>query len=565
MVPRGERSSNAPDLLDNLQAWSDNGYDTNLLHSNLAFPLLKQLIKVGDKKANKAFKEEIAFRLESGYLPTIKYLWNEGFIKYLLREETSIIPDLKYKELEHILAIEDFVNVKFYWAETGEDLTEKRVYFSTSGGYITELAIFYISDMDVFPKPITELKHLTKLTIYGTSIKSIIDNISNLKSLKYLDLSSNKINKLPETIGECKSLKVLNLSGNIVAQLPQSIGNLTMLTQLDLSNNNLSQLPDSIGKLTNLKDLNIRSNQFKTLPPSMENLYSLESLDLQKNIFTSIPELIFNLKSLNSLLINRNKIDTNNTYKNLLKLNGLTYLQIDKNNLGQFNELIEKLEKIKRFSLQIDNGYPPSVRYLWNEGLIKRFILEEPSITPKFNYKELKYVLDIEDLVNTKVFWAGDREDPIGKKVWFSVNDEHITELVIADIPALDIFPEPITNLRHLIKLTMLGNSITSIPDTIGNLASLKFLDLSQNKIIRLPETIGNCNKLEVLKLRGNVIKQLPQSIGNLTLLTQLDLFDNSLSILPDSIGKLGNLKNLNLGRNKLETLPTSIENLKSL
>ncbi len=32
----------------NLQAWAENGYDTNLLHYNLAFPLLKKLAEVGD-------------------------------------------------------------------------------------------------------------------------------------------------------------------------------------------------------------------------------------------------------------------------------------------------------------------------------------------------------------------------------------------------------------------------------------------------------------------------------------------------------------------------------------
>ena len=42
----------------NLQAWAENNYDTRLLHSNLAFPLLKTLSDEGDKKAEKVFKEE---------------------------------------------------------------------------------------------------------------------------------------------------------------------------------------------------------------------------------------------------------------------------------------------------------------------------------------------------------------------------------------------------------------------------------------------------------------------------------------------------------------------------
>ena len=39
----------------NLQVWSENGYDTRLLHSNLAFPLLRKLTSVGDPLAKKIY------------------------------------------------------------------------------------------------------------------------------------------------------------------------------------------------------------------------------------------------------------------------------------------------------------------------------------------------------------------------------------------------------------------------------------------------------------------------------------------------------------------------------
>jgi hypothetical protein len=50
----------------NLQAWVENKYDTKLLHSNLAFPLLKQLTEIGDPLAKRKFKEEIAKRFQFG-------------------------------------------------------------------------------------------------------------------------------------------------------------------------------------------------------------------------------------------------------------------------------------------------------------------------------------------------------------------------------------------------------------------------------------------------------------------------------------------------------------------
>nr|MDO8119013.1 hypothetical protein [Candidatus Sigynarchaeota archaeon] len=40
----------------NIQAWYEHGYDTRILHSNLAFPLLKRLADAGDEQARLAFK-----------------------------------------------------------------------------------------------------------------------------------------------------------------------------------------------------------------------------------------------------------------------------------------------------------------------------------------------------------------------------------------------------------------------------------------------------------------------------------------------------------------------------
>jgi len=75
----------------NIQAWYENNYATNLLHSNLAFPLLKALVKVGDPLANKVFKEEIALRFESGYPSVVLYLIKQGYLEYLNSEELNTL------------------------------------------------------------------------------------------------------------------------------------------------------------------------------------------------------------------------------------------------------------------------------------------------------------------------------------------------------------------------------------------------------------------------------------------------------------------------------------------
>ncbi|MFW9968865.1 MAG: tetratricopeptide repeat protein [Candidatus Odinarchaeota archaeon] len=75
----------------NLQVWDENDYDSRLLHSNLSFPLLKELFKAGDPKAKKLFKEEIAFRILSKYPPVLIYLFEEGYMNYLNNEEKVIL------------------------------------------------------------------------------------------------------------------------------------------------------------------------------------------------------------------------------------------------------------------------------------------------------------------------------------------------------------------------------------------------------------------------------------------------------------------------------------------
>jgi len=75
----------------NIQAWYESDYDTRLLHRNLAFPLLKALVEVGDSLAKKVFKEEIMLRLKSGYPSVVLHLINEDYLKYITKRELNVI------------------------------------------------------------------------------------------------------------------------------------------------------------------------------------------------------------------------------------------------------------------------------------------------------------------------------------------------------------------------------------------------------------------------------------------------------------------------------------------
>jgi hypothetical protein len=79
----------------NIQAWENNDYNTNIIHTNLGFPLLKKLSQLGDPIAKRNYREEIIRRLRSNYFNTVAYLILNDFLKVFNKNEIStIIEDL---------------------------------------------------------------------------------------------------------------------------------------------------------------------------------------------------------------------------------------------------------------------------------------------------------------------------------------------------------------------------------------------------------------------------------------------------------------------------------------
>lgn len=77
----------------NIQAWVESNYDTRLLHSNIAFSLLKELVRAGDPLAKRVYKDEIAMRLSSGYLPVISNIILDGCLDSFNSEELEFLKE----------------------------------------------------------------------------------------------------------------------------------------------------------------------------------------------------------------------------------------------------------------------------------------------------------------------------------------------------------------------------------------------------------------------------------------------------------------------------------------
>ncbi|TXT58896.1 MAG: hypothetical protein BAJALOKI3v1_1170003 [Promethearchaeota archaeon] len=110
----------------NLQAWYENNYDTRLLDSKLSFPLLRKLSVVGDKLAERMYKQEMLKRIESGYTPVILLLIAEGYLEDLEKEEyETIAKTIEEKMLQKNAAIGGEILKLFYILSEKEEKVKK--------------------------------------------------------------------------------------------------------------------------------------------------------------------------------------------------------------------------------------------------------------------------------------------------------------------------------------------------------------------------------------------------------------------------------------------------------
>ena len=274
----------------NLQAWVESGYDTRLLHRNLAFPLLKKLCDAGDWKAKKLFKEEIAFRFEKGSEAVRDFLIAQKFINYinetdlwnLFPPEIHIIREIseKFKVNLRVYTSKDVVlfNKKGSHNQLGFNLKNNKInYVSFYRCKLTE------DEWNWALGKLGEIDSISHLNLINNNLKIIPDNIGNLRNLLSLDASNNLIEEISDSIGNLRKLKLLFVENNNLSSFPNSLGNLISLEGLRAPNNKLGQLPDSISKLKSLKYLILNNNNLKSIPESIGRLNSLKTVFLHNN------------------------------------------------------------------------------------------------------------------------------------------------------------------------------------------------------------------------------------------------------------------------------------------
>ena len=116
----------------NIQTWVEYDYDTRILHSNLSFPLLKRLTQLGDSKANRVFKCEIAKRIELGNIKTFSFLVTEGYLEFLNAEEMETI-------VEETMIIEKLLNSDYDYIQENLCFYLKKIYEKNKKIYVNRV------------------------------------------------------------------------------------------------------------------------------------------------------------------------------------------------------------------------------------------------------------------------------------------------------------------------------------------------------------------------------------------------------------------------------------------
>jgi hypothetical protein len=312
----------------NIQVWAEHNYDTCLLHSNLAFPLLKWLAREGDLMARKVFKEEVVRRIESGFPSVVKYLVLEGYLDYLNDEEVDYVissPELIsglvnswykdeddhyqfeglyyllnklkdannycFKEMIRTLLRRDDFRVAYFLDRTNLicGISKKeRAYLLLEKNEAEAILKMW----DVMDISIDELDFSINPRHQGARI------FVKDKHVTELDLSYLGLENIHPNIFKLGRLEYLGLSGNKILEIPKSINKMKFLSHLVLNENNISKIPIELCKLKNLKILNLSKNKITRIPQCIDKLESLERFIIRNNNLTSIPETILKLRKL---------------------------------------------------------------------------------------------------------------------------------------------------------------------------------------------------------------------------------------------------------------------------
>ncbi len=352
-----------------LQFWVENEYNTNFLHRNLAFPLLKRLSEIGDPLALKIFKKEIRKRFLTNHEAVVYFLMKEGYVDFLEEEALkilimeSIITEKKYAteallnvnyifEHNYLLKLKDNTiksivkDLNSYIEQNykGNEVKFVRIWMQIiiveflKNKWSEDSKVDYYCDGRVRWESNNVVSLSILKSVKDKKIKSFKDvfGLELLASLKRLKLYGFK-NERIYGLDTLTDLEVLSLRNNGILNI-SGLENLKNLKVLDLSFNHIKYICELDG-LTELEELNLFSNEILEIK-GLDNLKKLKKLNLGLNNIMKIRGLC-KLVNLEELRLDRNNIIEIKKHSGLENLKNLKVLNLWCNNIRELKELDE--------------------------------------------------------------------------------------------------------------------------------------------------------------------------------------------------------------------------------
>ncbi|MFW9824822.1 MAG: leucine-rich repeat domain-containing protein, partial [Candidatus Thorarchaeota archaeon] len=328
----------------NLQVWAENGYDTRILHRNLAFPLLKRLSEVGDPIAKKVFREEIAIRFASKHPTVTQFLTQNGYLKFLSPEEfENILEDKNPLILDELITQ---IKNNFSLNPT-PDFTRLMTYYVNE--LLRNFGITHISL--ITSKIISEIPKNHK--------KTFVENVYN-------KLKSNRNFPLLKFINRhLEYLKDKKFDYNFIKYKNKIIG-LFNNEKVYLSNQNIHNISDievTNHGLRNIRELDLSNNLIDNLR-GLEKFPNIQILNLNNNGITEIDDLGEN--KIQSLSLRNNRISQ---FNGLKSFKNLKFLDLSGNpSLTELPEVLNEipsLETIKLWNCNITNFSKSTEKFFW--------------------------------------------------------------------------------------------------------------------------------------------------------------------------------------------------------
>jgi len=415
------------------------------------------------------------------------------------------------------------------WSEISERISD-----------FTELESLTISEINVLPKEIGDLKKLSSFKFQNSDIEQLPDEIRNLRHIKELHLDRcENIKELPEWIYKFENIEVLTIKYCPKLLLANSIVKWKNITRISFhikNFNNIAFTLDSFKK-SNIKSLKIEG--FGQMAKELWELTELHELEVS-GFEDELPSDIGKFRNLQKLHYIG---DINKTQK----------LPDEIGNLMMLEDLhIGSISKI--------DALPASV---WNLSQIKRLSLSSlPEMTqiPTAiqNLKNLEYLnlYSFSKLEIPKEIWN------LSNLEWLKLQSVTVAEKTINFLDGIG----KLKKLKHL-ELGWINN-IRILSQEVSQLDQLRYLSLRKIDNIRLPDIFSNLSKLEVLVLELDTFRDITQSFNRLKQIRKIGIISSKKIQIEKGVKFCENLEELKLLRvsqNSGNNLSDAISHLKKL